>query len=225
MLTAENKRLTASLEDYLEAIAELISYNGHAHTKEIAEKLGVKMPSVTGALRQLEKMGYIIYNAHYPVELTHEGARVAREVVRRHSVLKNFFSGILGLSAEKASLTACHLEHVVDGDTIERFVLFSGAIEKRADAGELQVFLTEAMTFMDEEKKAAVLFDLPAGVQTAVLKIGRNLHGDTGIPLAAGDQIEILGFSLDRTSLRIKKGESVLELSRHTAENIWCSEA
>ena len=38
--------LTASLEDYLEAIAELISCEGHAHTKEIAKKLNVKMPSV-----------------------------------------------------------------------------------------------------------------------------------------------------------------------------------
>ncbi|MBP5586310.1 MAG: hypothetical protein J6Y92_08165, partial [Lentisphaeria bacterium] len=48
-------QLTESLEDYLEAIAELIAVEGHAHAKEIAAKLNVKMPSVTGALRQLEK--------------------------------------------------------------------------------------------------------------------------------------------------------------------------
>ena len=66
-------RLSESMEDYLEAIAELIAVGGHAHTKEIAQKLNVKMPSVTGALRQLEQMGYIIYNTHYPVQLTEEG--------------------------------------------------------------------------------------------------------------------------------------------------------
>ena len=32
--------LSESLEDYIEAIAELIAVNGHDHTKEIAEKLG-----------------------------------------------------------------------------------------------------------------------------------------------------------------------------------------
>ena len=53
------KKLSASLEDYLEAIAELCSKEGHAHSKEIAEKLSVKMPSVTEALRQLVEMGYI----------------------------------------------------------------------------------------------------------------------------------------------------------------------
>ena len=30
-------RLTASQEDYLEAIAELIAVEGHAHTKDIAD--------------------------------------------------------------------------------------------------------------------------------------------------------------------------------------------
>ena len=58
-------RLSESMEDYLEAIAELIAVDGHAHTKEIAQKLNVKMPSVTGALRQLEQQGYIVYNTHY----------------------------------------------------------------------------------------------------------------------------------------------------------------
>ncbi|MBR2912141.1 MAG: metal-dependent transcriptional regulator [Lentisphaeria bacterium] len=133
------QRLTASLEDYLEAIAGLTATEGHAHTKAIAEKLKVKMPSVTGALRQLEKQGYIIYNAHYPVELTPSGKRVADEGIRRHGILKSFFEDILGLPPEKASQTACHLEHVVDSDTIERFVLFSKAIEARRDAGLLDL--------------------------------------------------------------------------------------
>ncbi len=76
--------LTESLEDYLEAIAELIAVEGHAHTKEIAEKLHVTMPSVTGALRQLEKLSLIVYNTHYPVQLTPEGEKIANEVLHRH---------------------------------------------------------------------------------------------------------------------------------------------
>mgnify|MGYP003310512237 CR=1 FL=1 len=76
------KKLSASLEDYLEAIAELCAHEGHAHSKEIAEKLSVKMPSVTEALRQLVDMGYIIYNTHYPVQLTSAGRAVAEEIVK-----------------------------------------------------------------------------------------------------------------------------------------------
>ena len=97
-------RLSESLEDYLEAISELIAIEGHAHTKEIAEKLNVKMPSVTAALRQLDKMGCIVYNTHYPVQLTAVGKEIADQVVRRHRILKKFFGDILGLrSASRCS--------------------------------------------------------------------------------------------------------------------------
>ena len=51
--------LTASLEDYLEAIAELTAAEGHAHTKEIAKKLNVKMPSVTGGLYKFANLSYV----------------------------------------------------------------------------------------------------------------------------------------------------------------------
>ena len=149
-----SKKLSASLEDYLEAIAELSIQEGHAHSKEIAAKLGVKMPSVTEALRQLVEAGYIIYNVHYPVELTAAGKAVAEEIVRRHRVLKRFFTDILGLTPEKAAETACHLEHVVDEDTIARFVIFSDAIAKRGDAGKLQIYLTEAMSNLADSSAA-----------------------------------------------------------------------
>ena len=49
----ENKIISSNLEDYLEAIAELVEINGHAHTKAIAEKLRITMPSVTNALQTL----------------------------------------------------------------------------------------------------------------------------------------------------------------------------
>ena len=217
------QRLTASLEDYLEAISELIAGNGHAHTKEIAEKLNVKMPSVTGALRQLDKMGYIVYSAHYPVELTAEGKRVADEVVRRHEVLKNFFTGVLGLSPEKAESTACYLEHAVDGDTIQRFVIFSQAIGHRRDARELQGFLTEAMSFLnrDDGETPVVMAELAAGEAAKIFHIGRNLRDEKSLPVAEGDIIVCQSFSLDKTSLRIKKGDSLVEIPARIAENVW----
>ena len=218
-----SQRLTASLEDYLEAIAELTATEGHAHTKEIARKLDVKMPSVTGALRQLEKLGYIIYNAHYPVELTPMGRSVAEEVVRRHGILKDFFGKILGLSPEKASQTACHLEHVVDSDIIERFVLFSKAIEFRSDAKQLQIYLSEAVSLLGDENAsgAMVLSDMGTGMAASIYKIGRNVKDKKDLPLVAGDSVTVQGISLDKTSIRIKKDGEEINIPLETAENIW----
>ena len=119
------KKLTESLEDYLETILQLIEYEGHAHVHDIATKLNVKMPSVTGALKRLMEQGYIVYQSNRPVVLTTKGQETAKEILRRHTVLKLFFQKALGLPEEKAAETACKLEHAVDEDTIQRFIRFT----------------------------------------------------------------------------------------------------
>ena len=209
------------MEDYLEAIAELIAVDGHAHTKEIAMKLNVKMPSVTGALRQLEQMGYIIYNTHYPVQLTDEGKKVAEGILYRHSILKNFFSGILGLPDDKASETACRLEHAVDDDTISRFMLFSEAIESRQDARQIQTYLTEAMQFLqeDESGEICVLSQLKSGCSGVVKLIGRNIS-TANVP-TVGTKVLLRKISLDKTVFFIEYDGKKTDIPIQTAENLW----
>ncbi|MBO4630552.1 MAG: metal-dependent transcriptional regulator [Lentisphaeria bacterium] len=216
-------RLSESLEDYLEAIAELIAVEGHAHTKEIAEKLNVKMPSVTAALRQLDKMGCIVYNTHYPVQLTPAGKEIADQVVRRHRILKNFFSGILGLTPDKASETACRLEHAVDEETIERFILFSKAIENRFDARALQIYLTEAMSMLNAEnfRQICVLSELHPGEICIVEKFGRNIPASDTLGISVGDILSIQGISLDKTAYRVVLREKEIDIPIGIAENLW----
>ena len=216
-------RLSESLEDYLEAISELIAVDGHAHTKEIAEKLDVKMPSVTAALRQLDKMGCIIYNTHYPVQLTAAGKEIADQVVRRHQILKKFFGEILGLHPEKASETACRLEHAVDEETIERFILFSEAIEKRSDAKALQIYLTEAMSFLSEEnfRQVCVLSELHPGESGILEKFSRNIHQNAAEGLKEGDRLVLQGITLDKTAYRVICEGKRKDIPLQTAENIW----
>jgi DtxR family Mn-dependent transcriptional regulator len=216
MMSAKHQ-LTESLEDYLEAIAELIELEGHAHAKEIAAKLNVKMPSVTGALRQLEKMGFIVYNTHYPVQLTAKGRLIARDVIRRHGILKRFFSEILGLPQDKASETACRLEHIVDADTIRRFVLFSEAIGKRTDAHALQVYLTEALA----QPGFKVLSECVPGEKAVAEKFGRNIESEVKTPLKTGDEMTVEGFSLDRSTVRVTVSGNTFDVPTSLAENIW----
>lgn len=216
-------QLTESMEDYLEAIAELTAVEGHAHVKEIAAKLEVKLPSVTGALRQLAAQGLIIYNSRYPVQLTDAGKIVADEVVRRHGILKKFFSDILGLPPEQATETACRLEHVVDSVTIERFIIFSEAIENRTDAKKLQAYLTEAVSLLNREETGSlkVLTTFSAGEKVVLKLYGRNLQ-DSKDPLPPLEtEFTICGFSLDKTMLILQQNERTIELPVSLAENIW----
>lgn len=143
--------LTASLEDYLEAIKALIDADehGHAHTSEIARRLGVKMPSVTNALGILCKNGYIHYDASYPVTLTKRGVQAAERVMRRHAVLKAFLEEVLLLEESEASATACRMEHVIDDRLIDRLDAVNAAITKSEWSSQLRDCLKQALQSLD----------------------------------------------------------------------------
>ena len=62
--------LTSSMEDYLEAVFMLQKQKGYARCTDVAEHLGVKKPSVSRAVKELSKMGYLIKEADGTLSLT-----------------------------------------------------------------------------------------------------------------------------------------------------------
>ncbi|MBN2062086.1 MAG: metal-dependent transcriptional regulator [Deltaproteobacteria bacterium] len=121
----ENKeRLSASQEDYLEAIFHIISEKQAVRAKDIALRLKVKNASVTGALRILAGKGLVNYAPYDVISLTTDGKRIAEDIVRRHEVLHDFFSGVLGVSEDDAEKTACEMEHFIPGLILDRLVRF-----------------------------------------------------------------------------------------------------
>ena len=98
MFCGENTEgLSASLEDYLEVIFHLEQSNRVARAKDIADQMNVQRASVTGALKALAGRGLINYSPYSFITLTPPGRDIAREVIRRHRVLKEFFVNTLQL--------------------------------------------------------------------------------------------------------------------------------
>lgn len=121
--------LTSSLEDYLEVIAELAETEKEVRGSMIADRLGVKRPSVTYAIHLLSEKGFVEYAPYGPVYLTEAGKKEAAEVRRRHAALRIFLSGILGVEENKAADFACKIEHVIDDEITSRLVEFLDFIE------------------------------------------------------------------------------------------------
>ena len=119
---------SASTENYLEAIAALTDAKGYAQATAIAQALGVKMPSVTTALKALARKGYVVYTTYQPVRLTPEGLAVARAVMRRHELLSHFLTDVLGLKPAHADTLACRLEHVFDDVALKHLDAFMRTI-------------------------------------------------------------------------------------------------
>jgi DtxR family Mn-dependent transcriptional regulator len=119
---SKNENLSASLEDYLEAIFNLTGASKPAHSKDIAETLGVSRASVTGALRSLKEKGLVNYKPYDCVSLTETGRLAAADVVRKHNILKSFFINVLGVQADIAHTAACKAEHALGPAIITRLL-------------------------------------------------------------------------------------------------------
>lgn len=125
----ETEPLTASLEDYLEAIFQIIADKQAVRPKDIARCLQVSNASVTGALRALADKALINYTPHDVITLTADGKTAAKDVVRRHEVLRDFFIKVLAVEAAAADQAACRMEHSIPKVILERFIQFAEFVE------------------------------------------------------------------------------------------------
>jgi DtxR family Mn-dependent transcriptional regulator len=133
---AKSKPLSANMEDYLEAIYHIVSEKKAARAKDIAVRMAVNSASVTGALRLLAEKGHINYAPYDVITLTPEGEVVARDIVRRHTILKDFFTKVLDVEEAVAEDNACKMEHAVSPVVIDRLVRFVEFVQVCPRGGE-----------------------------------------------------------------------------------------
>ena len=145
-------KASASLEDYLKIIFELERERRVARVKDIAARKGVRMASVTGALRRLSKDGLVQYGAREFVELSEEGRDLARRVVQRHDFIRRFLTRTLGLSQPAAEKDADALEHHLSAETLERLVAFYQFISSYGQDEALSRYLEDGQTVLCEER-------------------------------------------------------------------------
>ncbi|MFP4350810.1 MAG: metal-dependent transcriptional regulator [Thermodesulfobacteriota bacterium] len=157
METAE--QLSASMEDYLQAIYHIQSEKQAARTKDIALRMKVNNSSVTGALRSLSEKGFLNYAPYDVITLTGKGVDYAEDVVRRHNALKRFFTEILGVDEPEADTSACKMEHTVSPMIVDRIIRFIDFIQICPRGGEdwLEKFCLSDSEETDPEKCSACI--------------------------------------------------------------------
>ncbi len=120
------KEETPRLEDYLEAIYQLIDEKGYASSVDVSDRLAVKPPTVTSMVKKLAKLEYVVYEPYRGMRLTSKGEKLARSVVSRHHVISEFLT-MLGVGAKVAYQDTEGIEHHIQPVTfrkIERLVEF-----------------------------------------------------------------------------------------------------
>ena len=100
-----------------------------ARVRDIAERMNVQMSSVTGALKSLAEKELINYEPYGLITLTPRGQKAARELVRRHEALTQFLMRVLSVDPAAAGRNACHMEHAIEPQVLEKLVKFLRFLE------------------------------------------------------------------------------------------------
>ena len=75
-------------------------------------------------LKKLAAQELINYEPYGYVTLTSAGEKVAKEIEKRHILLKDFLFRFIGVDEKTADETACRMEHSMDKATFKKFKTF-----------------------------------------------------------------------------------------------------
>lgn len=113
------EKIPESYQRYLDEIYNISRQKkgGWVSNKELAENLNVKPASVTGMLKNLKESNLIKWETRKSIRLTDKGKKIALQLNKTHSLLRDFFEKVLKIKDDDLiEKLACEIEHHITHD-------------------------------------------------------------------------------------------------------------
>jgi DtxR family Mn-dependent transcriptional regulator len=159
--------LSRSVEDYLKAIYQLSEAADQVATSDIAERLDVAPPSVSGMVKRLAESGHLEHMPYHGVRLTDQGQKAALAVMRRHRILETYLITKLGYDWASVHEEAERLEHAVSDELVERMAFALG--DPRYDPHGAPIPTREGTI---ERPRYRQLAEVDVGMQVTMRQVG-----------------------------------------------------
>lgn len=114
---------SATAEDYVELIADLLREEGEARAVDLAHRMGVSQATVTATVGRLQRDGLVETKPYRGLFLTEAGQQMARTAKARHDLVVRFLIAV-GLDPETAEEDAEGLEHHASEKALTAFAQF-----------------------------------------------------------------------------------------------------
>ena len=114
--------LIDTTEMYLRTVYELLEEGVQPLRARIAERLHQSGPTVSQTVARMERDGLLVVDADRTIRLTRSGAKLARDVMRKHRLAERLLSDVVGLEWELVHDEACRWEHVISLDVEKRLI-------------------------------------------------------------------------------------------------------
>ncbi len=117
-------KLTKSNEDYLESIYLIQKEKKSVGVKDISVFLDISLPSVSEAVKKLNKKNLVKNERYGKIRLTKKGEKTAIKVYDKHKTLLDFLTKILNVDNKTALQEACLIEHFISSETNKKLKKF-----------------------------------------------------------------------------------------------------
>jgi DtxR family transcriptional regulator, Mn-dependent transcriptional regulator len=104
---------TEADENYLKEIYNLELDHGQVTTSMLADRFGYSPATVTGMLKKLAGLKWVVYEPYQGVTLTDTGRAIALEVIRHHRLIETYLAQALNVPWDRVHEEAEKLEHVL----------------------------------------------------------------------------------------------------------------
>ena len=215
----KRKKTSASQEDYLKAIWEMLDEDHAPISARLAEELNVTPPAVTAALKRMTRDGYVRMDKTGRIELTAKGHKIAQHLALRHQLAEVLLTDVIGLPWSKAHDEAERFEHVISPE-IEALL-----IKKFGDRTSCPHGVPMRGGVAKLRKDGAVLLsELRAGESAEILAVyekdAQFLHFLDGLHLRPAARVEVLKREYDETMTLRATGKN-MHLGRPATSRIW----
>lgn len=123
-----DKRLTASMEDYLEMLYRLSQTKGYTRIHELSSALNVQPSAATRMVQRLAEMKFINYQKYGILELSESGKQTGASLLVRHNIIEKFLRS-LGVADSHILEETEKIEHTISKETLGCISVFLDFIE------------------------------------------------------------------------------------------------
>lgn len=218
-------QLSDSAQNYLKIIFSLNEWSAEPVTPTvIAEKAGVKLSTVSGAMSKLRQQGLLDHAPYGAVSLTDLGREYAVTMVRRHRLIETFLVQMLGYRWDQVHEEAEQLEHAVSDFMIQRIdeLLGHPSRDPHGDpipTAEGTITIPAAILLAEAQPGQQVSVERISDSDSELLQffsenrivVGAQLTVTTGAPFS------------DTVEIAVNGEESVIRLGARATEAVWVS--
>ena len=122
--TIRNQNKNEMLEDYVEAIQDILKNKGDVKNGDLAQHFGVSQATVNKNLKRLISFKLAKSEPYRSIFLTEKGEKLATKSKQKHEIVYNFLIK-LGVSRKTAENDSEGIEHHVSEETLKLMKKFS----------------------------------------------------------------------------------------------------